>query len=108
MIRATCLFISLFIATLALILLVLSAFGTGTMSFPSVDRQRSAFAGFRGGTVYFAWQSFLDGPTDSTHTVDMTTWGQVTLRVARGGATSTGRSSMDLESRFAGIGWTNE
>ena len=68
MIRATFLFISLFIATLALILLALGAFGTGTMSFPSADRQRSAFAGFRGGTVYFAWQSFLDGPTDATHT----------------------------------------
>ncbi|MBC8106331.1 MAG: hypothetical protein H7Z14_07065 [Anaerolineae bacterium] len=108
MFRATLLYISLFIATLALILLALSAFGTGTMSFPSADRQRAGFAGFQSGTAYFAWQSFLDGPTDATHMADITNWGKVTIRTQRGESVSGGMPSIDLESRFVGIGWTSE
>jgi hypothetical protein len=33
---------------------VLSAFGSGTMAFPSSDQLRSGFAGFHGGNIYLA------------------------------------------------------
>jgi hypothetical protein len=108
MIRATLIYIAMFIGTLALILLVLSAFGTDSMSFPSGDKLRAGFAGFRGGNAYFAWQSFLDGSVDLPHTMDLSKWGQVGVSVAGGGATSSGRPTIELDSRIAGVGWTSE
>jgi hypothetical protein len=108
MFRATLLFISMFIGTLALILLVLSAFGRGQMWFTSSDKLRAGFAGFQNRNVYLAWQSFLDGTVDVPHTLDMSQWGLIGVSVPRGGMSSSGRTSIDLDSRIAGIGWTSE